>query len=145
MVIKVFFPCYIRLLYIIIIITFSFIKKLQFLLSPLRRDNGKNISIDLSIYSLYKSISALLHSLHLHNDKKSFSLFLIATASPKPRLWQKKLSRYSYHVHYDVTMTKISIFISALRIQWIDNDKNTFFQCYVHYRVIKKKIVFRCW
>ena len=49
MVIKVFFPCYIRLLYIIIIITFSFIKKLQFLLSPLRRDNGKNISIDLSI------------------------------------------------------------------------------------------------
>ena len=127
MVIKVFFPCYIRLLYIIIIITFSFIKKLQFLLSPLRRDNGKNISIDLSIYSLYMSISALLHSLHLHNDKKSFSLFLLATASPKPRLWQKNflviatmfttmwpwqkyLFLFQHYVYNELIMIKIHFF-----------------------------------
>ena len=95
------------------------------LLRPLRRNHDKKV---------YFFISALLHSLHRNDEKKSiFSLlliattftaswlcqeniFLMATTFTTPWSWQKYVFSFQHYVHYILIMTKnILFFISVLR------------------------------
>ena len=76
-------------------------------------------------------ISALGSRCHDH-EKKLFTFsfiknVLIATTSTTPWLCQKNLFSYSYYVRYAVIMTKIHIFILALRALRLDHDKKMFF------------------